>query len=71
MSHGPPQGRRKTPKPRGPMGAMMKGDKASDFKGTMKKLIKYLGRYRMVILIAILIASASTAASIFGPKILG
>jgi ATP-binding cassette subfamily B protein len=53
------------------MGAMMKGDKASDFKGTMKKLIRYLGRYKVVIIIAIFIAAASTAASIAGPKILG
>ncbi len=71
MSHGPPSGRGRSSRQRGPMGAMMKGDKASDFKGTMKKLIRYLGRYRIVILFAILIATASTAASIFGPKILG
>ena len=72
MSHGPgPSRRRSSRGPRGPMGAMMKGDKASDFKGTMKKLIRYLGRYKSVILIAILIAAGSTAASIFGPRILG
>lgn len=75
MSHGPgsrPAGGRPRGRPRGgPMGAMMKGDKATDFTGTMKKLIKYLGRYKIVILIAIIIASASTAANIFGPRILG
>ncbi|NPD87914.1 MAG: ABC transporter ATP-binding protein [Asgard group archaeon] len=71
MSHGPSGSGRRSSRPRGPMGAMMKGDKASDFKGTMKKLIRYLGRYRVVILIAILIAVASTASSIAGPKILG
>ena len=59
------------PRARGPMGDMMKGDKASDFKGTMKKLIRYLGRYKIIILIAILIAAGSTAAMIVGPKILG
>ena len=75
MSHGPgsrPAGGRPRGRPRGgPMGAMMKGDKATDFIGTMKKLIRYLGRYKIVILIAIIIASASTAANIFGPRILG
>ena len=77
MSHGPSQSRGRTPRRGGsgrrggPMGQMMKGDKASDFKGTMKKLIKYLGRYKIVIVFAILIAVASTAAFIFGPKILG
>ncbi|MCG3259481.1 MAG: ABC transporter ATP-binding protein [Candidatus Heimdallarchaeota archaeon] len=80
MSHGPgpigrrssrggPPGRRRGPG--GPMGQMMKGDKASDFKGTMAKLIRYLGRYKIIILIAILIAAGSTAAMIVGPKILG
>ena len=72
MSHGPrATGRRRAPRGGGPMGQMMKGDKASDFKGTMKKLIKYLGRYKIIIIIAIVIAAASTAASIAGPKILG
>ncbi|NHJ46844.1 MAG: ABC transporter ATP-binding protein [Asgard group archaeon] len=60
------------PRRGGPMGAMMRGgDKAKDFKGTMKKLLQYIGRYKVIILISILIAAASTAASIFGPKILG
>ena len=55
----------------GPMGRMMKGDKAKDFKGSMIKLISYLGKYRVIIIIAIIIAIASTAANIVGPKILG
>ncbi len=55
----------------GPMGRMMKGDKAKDFKGSMLKLISYLGKYRITIIIAIIIAIASTAANIVGPKILG
>ncbi len=75
MTHGPgPAGRRPRrggPGRGGPVVGMMKGDKASDFKGTMRKLIRYLGRYKVVILIAIFIAAVSTAASIFGPKILG
>ena len=60
---------------RGPMGggpmAMLKGEKPRDFKGTLNKLIKYLGQYRGVILLVWLFAIGSTIASIFGPKILG
>ncbi len=64
---------------RGPMGggrgggpmAMMKGEKARDFKGTMLKLIEYLGAYKISILIMMLFAAASTVFTIFGPKILG
>jgi ATP-binding cassette subfamily B protein len=51
--------------------AMIKGDKARDFAGTMRKLIEYLGRYRIAILVTMLIAIASTVFSIVGPKILG
>jgi ATP-binding cassette subfamily B protein len=51
--------------------AMMKGDKARDFKGTMAKLVEYLGKYKVTVLIVLVFAVASTAASIAGPKILG
>jgi ATP-binding cassette subfamily B multidrug efflux pump len=54
----------------GPM-AMMKGDKARDFKGTLRKLIQYLGAYRIAIVIVMSFAVASTVFSIVGPKILG
>ena len=33
---------------------MMKGEKARDFKGTMRKLIEYLGAYRLAILIVLI-----------------
>ncbi|MBN1953906.1 MAG: ABC transporter ATP-binding protein [Anaerolineae bacterium] len=61
---------------RGPFGhrgpaAMMPGDKAQDFAGTMAKLIRYLGRYRWLLIVVLLFAVASTAASIAGPKLLG
>ena len=55
----------------GPMAAMMPGAKASDFKGTMRKLIEYLGSYKLSILIVFIFAIASTASNIVGPKILG
>lgn len=55
----------------GPMG-MMRGDaKVQDFKGTMVKLINYLGQYRVAVLVVLVFAVASTAANIVGPKILG
>ncbi len=59
----------------GPMGggpmAMIKGEKPRDFKGTMKKLIQYLGSYKLAILVVTIFAIASTVFSIAGPKILG
>ncbi len=51
--------------------AMMKGEKPRDFKGTLKKLVGYLGKYKLSILIVFLFAIASTVFTILGPKILG
>ena len=55
----------------GPMAMMRRGEKPRDFKGTLTKLVRYLGRYRFLILFIWLLAIASTAAAIFGPKIMG
>lgn len=55
--------------PHGAMGGPV--EKAQDFKGTMKKLIAYLGEYRKIIIVVFIFAIASTAANIAGPKILG
>jgi ATP-binding cassette, subfamily B, multidrug efflux pump len=55
----------------GPMAMMQRGEKPRDFKGTLKKLINYLGRYRYLILFIWMLAIASTVAMIVGPKILG
>jgi ATP-binding cassette subfamily B protein len=55
----------------GPMAMMRRGEKPRDFKGTLRKLIQYLGRYQGLIIFIMLLAIASTAASIVGPKILG
>ena len=54
----------------GPM-ALMKGDTARDFRGTMKNLLDYLGAYKIGILIVMIFAIASTVFNIVGPKILG
>jgi hypothetical protein len=60
----------RSPMGHGPM-AMMKGESARDFKGTMRKLIAYLGPYRWLMLLVLFLAAASTVFQIFGPKILG
>jgi ATP-binding cassette subfamily B protein len=64
---------RRGPMGGGPMGpGMMRGgEKARDFKGTMKKLIQYLSVYKVSIIIVLIFAIASTIFSIVGPKILG
>ncbi|HIQ59759.1 MAG TPA: ABC transporter ATP-binding protein [Candidatus Merdivicinus intestinavium] len=62
---------------RGPMGhgrgpgPMAAGEKAKDFKGTMKKLLGYLKKFLPGIILVLVCAAASTVFSIFGPKILG
>ena len=52
-------------------GGMMPGEKARDFKGSMKKLLGYLAPFLPGIVVALVCAAASTVFSIFGPKILG
>lgn len=65
------------PKRRGPMGhghghgMMGAGEKAKDFKGTMGKLMSYLGTFKIGILVVMLFAAGSTVFTIVGPKILG
>jgi ATP-binding cassette subfamily B protein len=54
----------------GPPGMRMT-EKARDFKGTMKKLLKYLRPFRVSIIIVMVLAAISTIFNIFGPKILG
>lgn len=46
-------------------------EKAKDFKGTMKKLLQYLGAYKISIMAVIIFAIGSTVFNIVGPKILG
>lgn len=49
----------------------MPGEKAKDFKGTMKKLMAYLGMYKVPFLFVGIFAVGSTVFNILGPKILG
>ena len=46
------------------------GEKAKDFKGTIRKLFAYLRPFRMRIAVVIVFAIASTVFTIIGPKIL-
>ncbi|MDU1313663.1 MAG: ABC transporter ATP-binding protein [Clostridium septicum] len=56
----------------GPMGGAMRGgEKAKDFKGTMKNLMKYLSPFKWAMLLVVVFAIGSAAFSIIGPKILG
>jgi len=56
--------------PGGPR-ALMPGEKSRDFKGTMRKLLAYLGPYRWGLLVVMVLATAATILSIVGPKVLG
>ncbi|MCD1276043.1 MAG: ABC transporter ATP-binding protein/permease [Candidatus Nanogingivalaceae bacterium] len=55
----------------GPMGGMGAGEKAKDFKGTVKKLVKYLAEFRWQMLMVAIFAVGSTIFAIVSPKILG
>ena len=56
---------------RRPGGPMAPVEKPKDFKGSMKKLIKYIGKYKIAVLIVMICAAGSTIFSVIGPKILG
>lgn len=71
MPGGPMKG---GPMGRGPMGhghGAAMGEKANDFSGTMKQLMKYMSKYKIAIIAVLLFAIGSTVFSIVGPKILG
>ena len=54
----------------GPMGRMMSGEKAQDFKGTIGKLVRFMGQFKVAFIAAIVFAMASAAFNIVGPKVL-
>lgn len=54
--------------PGGPPGAAV--EKAKNFRGTLRKLISYIGRYRFGVLAVLIFAVGSTIFNITGPKIL-
>ena len=56
--------------PGGPGGPGMPAEKAKNFKGTVKKLLAYMGKYKAALIGVMLFAVAGTAFNIIGPKIL-
>ena len=52
----------------GPVGAV---EKPKDLKGSLKKILSYLGSYKLPILLVGIFAIFSTVFSVIGPKILG
>lgn len=50
---------------------MMPGEKAKNFRTTLKNLIDYMGRYKFAVLAVIVFAAASTIFSVAGPKVMG
>nr|WP_317349900.1 ABC transporter ATP-binding protein [uncultured Blautia sp.] len=59
---------------RGPMGhgrGMQSTEKARDFKGSMGRLLRYMGRYTVRFVLMFFFAVAGTIFNIWGPKILG
>lgn len=57
--------------PRGPHGPMVGGEKAKDFKGTIGKLFRYIGKYKIAVLIVMIFAIGSTVFNVVCPKVLG
>lgn len=62
---------KQTPRHRGPGRGMMPAEKAKDFNGSIGKLIKYVGSYKIAIFIVMIMAAASTVFNVAGPKVLG
>ena len=57
--------------PMGRMGGMGRGEKAKDFKGTMRQLLSYIGQHKIAVFAAVAFAVCSVIFNIVGPKVLG
>ena len=56
----------------GPMGrGRMSGEKAKDFSGAVKKLLRYMSKYKIRLIGMMIFAIVGTVFNIVGPKILG
>ena len=69
MSNNQKRKRMGGPMGHGPMNGA--GEKAKDFKGTMKTLLGYLSKFKISIILVIIFAIGSVSFSVVGPKILG
>ena len=54
----------------GPGRGMMPGEKPKDFKNSIEKLVRYLGRYWYAIVAVMIFAAVSTVFSVAGPKVM-
>ena len=54
----------------GPGRGMMPGEKPKDFKNSIGKLVRYLGRYWYAIVAVMIFAAVSTVFSVAGPKVM-
>ena len=50
---------------------MMGGEKAKDFKGTIGKLFRYIGKYKAAVVVVAIFAIGSTIFNVICPKVLG
>ena len=57
--------------PRSKMGRGMTGDKPKNFRKSLGKLFKYMGRYKYAIFAVMVMAAISTVFSVAGPKVMG
>ena len=64
------QRKRRGYRPGGPAGRMIVTEKPRDFKGTVGKLIRFLGRFKVAMAVALLFAIGSTVFNVIGPKVL-
>ena len=57
---------------RGPMGGgrLAPGEKPKDFKGTIKKLLAYMKRYRVALVFVCVFAALASVIGLFGPMVL-
>ena len=56
---------------RGPMKGMVPGEKPKNLKATVKKLLKYMSKYKIQLFFVIVFAIGGTIFNIIGPKVLG
>lgn len=55
----------------GPGGGFQHGEKAKDFRGTLGRLLQYMGRYWGALVFIVVLAIGSAMFTVRGPKILG
>lgn len=60
----------KPPRPHGHGSMMRPADKAKDFKGTIGKLLAFMGQFKILLAFVTIFALASTVFSIIGPKVM-